>query len=473
MISPIDEKLVDRQLGRKSLLQFIHLLHHDYKSNWFHEMLCRELESFYYQTEAGQSPHLLIMAPPRHGKSEIVSRYFPAWALGHNPDTNIIACSYSDDLSSRINRDVQRIMESPKYENIFPETPIGNKRVVSLSGIPLRNSSIFEVAGRRGSYRSSGVGGGITGMGYDIGIIDDYIKNSEEAHSQVVREKIDDWFKSTFYTRRSTKSGIAIIATRWHFDDLIGRLVDREKDKWRVIKFRAIASEDDQYRKEGEALHPERYPIEQLLDFKKALGSRMFDALYQQSPSIEGGSIVKRGWIKYYRELPGHFNETIMSWDMAFKESEHSDYVVGQLWGRRGAEFYLIDMVRDRMDFPTTIRAMRQFCLKHPKAHAKLVEDKANGQAVIDSLKTEIFGIIPFSPKDSKDSRFNSVAPAFEAGNVYLPENAPWLDLYIEELTGFPFMPHDDCVDATSQALIFMREHISQGSFGLHVILRK
>jgi predicted phage terminase large subunit-like protein len=364
-------------------------------------------------------------------------------------------------------------MDTEKYANVFPKSSIGNKRVVTITGAPLRNSSIFEVAGYRGSYRSSGVGGGITGMGYDIGIIDDYVKNSEEAHSQVIRDNVDEWFKSTFYTRRSTKSGIVIIATRWHFDDLIGRLIDREKVKWKVVKLKAIASEDEPFRKEGDALHPERYPIEQLLDFKKALGSRMFDALYQQNPSIEGGSIVKRGWFKYYRELPGHFNEKIMSWDMAFKESANSDYVVGTLWGRRGAEFYLIDMIRDRMDFPTTIRAMRQFCTKHPKAHAILVEDKANGQAVIDSLKTEISGIIPFSPKESKESRFNSVAPAFEAGNVYLPENAPWLDLYIEELTGFPSMPHDDCVDSTSQALIFMREHISQGSFGLHVILRK
>lgn len=231
---------LNNELARRDLIDFTINTKPDFVTGWFNQIIAQELQQFYQDVIDGKQPRLMIFAPPRSGKSELFSRRFPAWAFGKNPDLQIIACSYSADLASRMNRDVQRIMDDEIYHSIFPESSLNNKRISTLSGQALRNSEIFEILGHSGAYRSAGVGGGITGMGADIAIIDDPIKDAKEANSETVRNGVWDWYSSTLYTRLSPRSGVLLGMTRWHEDDLAGRLIEEAKnggDQWRIIKF--------------------------------------------------------------------------------------------------------------------------------------------------------------------------------------------------------------------------------------------
>jgi len=449
-------------LPRCSLAAFILATLPNYQLGWVHAEICLELDAFLDAVIARKSPRLMLTMPPRHGKSEIASRRFPAYCFGRYPDFSIISTSYSADLASRMNRDVQRIMDEDTYARIFPDTRLYGKNVrTTAQSAYMRNSDIFEIVGHSGVYRSSGVGGGITGMGADIAIIDDPFKDRMSADSPTIRQNIWEWYTSTLYTRLAPGGGVIIINTRWHTDDLSGRLLAEEAsgdgDKWRVVNFPAIAEADEPHRKQGEALHEERYPLEQLLKIKTAIGTRDWEALYQQHPTPEGGSIFREEWLKYWlpKDLPTDFNSMVISWDMAFKEGLDTDFVVGQVWGRKGADFYLIDQMRGRWGFTDTMERFKALAAKYPQATRKLVEDKANGPAVIDSLKHHIPGIIPVEPDGSKTARAHAVTALFEAGNVYIPspEVHPWVKDYITELTQFPSVAHDDQVDATTQAL--------------------
>jgi predicted phage terminase large subunit-like protein len=455
-------RLLRAELARRSFAAFVVYTCPHYLMGWVHEVICRELDAFLEGVSASASPRLMITMPPRHGKSELTSRRFPAYAFGRHPDIGIISTSYSADLSSRMNRDVQRIMDDIPYRELFPDVALSGKNIRTVaSGSYLRNSDIFEIVGHGGSYRSAGVGGGITGMGGDILIIDDPLKDRAEADSPTIRAKVWDWYTSTLYTRLAPGGGILLIQTRWHMDDLAGRLLEAERagegDVWRCVNFPAIADRDEANRRAGEALHPDRYPLERLLAIKQALGSRDWEALYQQKPVPDGGAVFRKEWIHYWlpKDLPDRFEKLLISWDMTFKDSEDSDYVVGQVWGRDGARHFLLDQVRGRMGFTATLQAFRKLADKWPQALEKLVEDKANGPAVIDSLKHEVSGVIPVEPEGSKTARAHAVTPLFEAGNVYIPHprTCPWASDYEAELLQFPAAAHDDQVDATTQAL--------------------
>lgn len=467
-LSPEDMQGVRRRLARQSFVGFVYATMPGYRMGWAHEDICAALDAFLDDVSARRSPRLMICMPPRHGKSELASRRFPAYAFGRHPDISIISTSYAADLASRMNRDVQRVMDDPAYRELFPAVGLSGKNTRTVAfGNYLRNSDIFEIVGRKGSYRSAGVGGGITGMGGDILIIDDPFKDRAEADSPTIRRKVWDWYTSTLYTRLSPGGGILLINTRWHMDDLSGRLLEAQRrgegDHWRVVNFPAIATEDEPRRKAGEALHPERYPLEQLLAIKAALGARDWEALYQQHPTPDGGSIFRAEWLRFWypKDLPDRFDQLLISWDMTFKDGDDTDYVVGQVWGRHGADRYLLDQVRRRMGFTDTIAAFRALADRWPGATRKLVEDKANGPAVIDALRRTVPGIIPVEPDGSKTARAHAVTTFFEAGNVRLPhpDHCPWASEYIAELTQFPGAAHDDQVDATTQALRDMQAH--------------
>ena len=452
------KELLRRSLARQTLLGFTLYTFPEYQAGWVHEEICQKLDYFLDKVKRKESPRLMLTMPPRSGKTEIASRRFPAYVLGRYPDTSIIATSYSSDLASRNNRDVQRVIDDNLYHNLFPDTTLFGKNIRSVAnGSYLRNSDIFEVVGHKGVYKSAGVGAGITGMGGDILIIDDVFKDRQEADSPTIRDKVYNWYTSTLYTRLAPGGGILIIMTRWHHDDLCGRLLEKDKDtkKWEVIEYPAIATHDEPHRKKGEALHPERYPLEELLRIKSDVGSRDWEALYQQRPTIDGGAVFKEEWIKYWTTLPNSFDTMIISWDMTFKGADTNDYVVGQVWGRKGSECYFIDQVRKHMTFTEALQAFIDLSNKYPRALKKLVEDKANGPAVIDVLKKHVQGIVTIIPKESKVARAYAVTPMWEAGNVYIPSPliAPWIKDYKTELTNFPVVAHDDQVDATTQAL--------------------
>lgn len=455
---------LSRRASSLKLSEFIAFTKSDYDMGWVHQEICDTLDNFLADVVAGKSPRLIICMPPRSGKSEISSRRFPAYALGRFPDLSVIACSYSADLASRFNRDVQRIIDSDEFAEVFPEVSLSGKNVrTSAKGNYIRTSDLFEIVGHSGSYRSTGVGGGITGQGADILIIDDPIKDRAEAGSQTIRDSVWDWYTSTAYTRLSPGGGVIVMATRWHMDDLIGRLVTRSEsgqgDTFKVISYPAIAEADEPHRKAGEALHPSRYPLDRLLEIKKAIGSRDWAALYQQHPVPDGGALFRAEWIRRWTptSLPPVFDSKVMSWDMTFKETKDSDFVVGQLWGVKDASFFLLDQVRGRMDFVRTRQVFVEFAKKHPDVLAKLIEDKANGTAIINSLSAAVVGLIPVTPKESKEARASSVSPLWEAGNVYIPEDSvEWVGDFVRELLEFPSGSHDDQVDAMTQALSYM-----------------
>ena len=453
------------ELMRSQLDGFILAMIPGYKMGWVHECICRELDKFLADVVAQKSPRLMLTVPPRHGKTLIASQCFPAYVFGRYPDISIIATSYSADLSSRNNRDIQKLIDEPAYASLFPKTMLAGK------GRPpaQRTSDLFEIIGYKGLYRSAGVGGGITGLGASIILIDDPVKDRAEADSPTIRKNVWDWYTSTLYTRLAPGGGVILIQTRWHTDDLAGRLLEAERagegDHWKVINFPAIAETDEYYqgklmRKAGEALHPERYPLEQLLAIKQAIGSRDWAALYQQHPIPDGGAIFKAEWLRFWlpKDLP-NFDMMLTSWDMTFKEGTDNDFVVGQVWGRAGANFYLLDQVRGRWGFTETLHNFQRLAQKWPMVRRHLIEDKANGPAVIDTLRNTVAGIIPVEPCGSKVARAHAVTTYFEAGNVLIPHPsiAPWVNDFMAELTTFPSAAHDDQVDAATQAVFDMQ----------------
>jgi predicted phage terminase large subunit-like protein len=430
--------------------------------NWHHALLCDYLDRFV----AKEIRRLMVFMPPRHGKSELVSRKLPAFIFGRDPDAAIIATSYSADLAQRMNRDVQRIIDSPPYAEIFPGTTLFGRNVRAIAGGSyLRNSDIFEIVGNRGTYRSAGVGGGITGMGGDYIIVDDPIKNREEANSLTWRDRLWDWYASTLYTRQEKDAGILLTLTRWHEDDLAGRLLeqaakDPEADQWEVLNLTAIS--DEEYRHPGDirehnmALWPDKYSYAELMKIKATIGVYEWSALYQQRPQPVGGTIFRREWMnKTYRELPAGVQH-IQTWDLPFKASEASAKCAGLVLAKKGAEIYIVDMVNDKMAFTDSVAAIRRMTAKHPKARAKIVEDKANGPAIISFLQKEIPGMIAFNPKGSKEDRALSVGPYFEAGNVYFPADAAWAGDLIDDLLRFPTGQFKDTVDALVQGVLYL-----------------
>jgi predicted phage terminase large subunit-like protein len=305
------------------------------------------------------------------------------------------------------------------------------------------------------------VGGPIAGRGGDLLILDDPLKGWAEAISRNVRNKQIEWFNSTFLTRAEPGASVVVIMTRWHEYDLAGYLRRYQSGKWTTLDIPAIAEEEDPLgRSPGMALCEERFGPGALREIRESIGTRAWSALYQQRPVSDEGNILKREWWKHYEKAPAELDEVIQSWDLSYKGSGSCDYVVGQVWGRKGATKYLLDQVRGKMDFPETLEAVKALTARYPHAHRKLIEEKANGSAVIAALKETIPGLVVVRPEGGKEARLNAVAAQIEAGNVFLPAAsiAPWIEEFLAECSDFPNGRHDDQVDAMAYALRNFRE---------------
>jgi predicted phage terminase large subunit-like protein len=409
---------------------------------------------------------ILTMAP-QEGKSVRVAGAFPTWWLKEvNPDARVVVASYGQTLATRNGRAIrQRITNNPWMGlRIAPD-----------------NGAVHEwtLAGHRGGVLSIGIGGGLTGRPAELLVIDDPIKDRTEADSEAYRQKVWDWWRDVGSARLAPGAPVVLILTRWHEDDLAGRLLaDNEYGDWQVLNIPAQADHDPAKgetdvlgREPGEFMQSARgRTVEQWERRKREAGSRSWQALYQGRPSPAEGDLLKREWWMRYdqplwidrdngsRWVPGVDGlnaEMIQSWDMTFKDTEGTDFVVGQVWLRRGIDVYLLDQVRGRMSFVETLQRFRSLTARWPQATLKLVEDKANGPAVISSLSHKIPGIVAEEPTGSKRARASATTPFAEAGNVWLPEDeiAPWIGDFIEEAAGFPTATHDDQVDAYSQAI--------------------
>lgn len=417
---------------------------------------------------------LMVFLAPQEGKSTRVAETFPLWVLLQNPDARIVMTSYAMSLARRNGRAVRTHIETHGRD----------------LGIQIRPDvaaqAEWQLDGHRGGVYAVGIGGGLTGRPADMLIIDDPHSGMETAESETYQMRAWDWWTGTASTRLAPGAPVVLIMTRWHQLDLAGRLLAAEDGHlWRVLNIPAQADHDPSKdetdplgRVPGEFLESARQrTTEQWEAIKKRAGSRVWNALYQGRPAPSEGGLFKRSdWQWYDRPLwtsedgvyrtTGAADEVIMSWDMAFKATQNSDYVCGQVWLKRGADAYLLDQKHGRLTFTETLHAVEAMHSKWPQAAAILVEDKANGTAVIDSLKTRVPGIIPITPRESKEARAAAVTPFIEAKNVYLPKPslAAWSDGLVEEAAAFPNGAHDDRVDALTQALHRLYLRGGQGS---------
>lgn len=484
IISNTDSVLerIRRADAREGLLDFTKYTKSDYIVNWHHELICNEVDDFLADPSRNR---LMLFVGPRNGKSEIISRRLPAYYLGRYPDKEVIATSYGADLAQAMSRDVQRVIETERYRELFPDTRLSSVNVKTASKKNyVKTADKFEIVGHQGVYKCAGIGGALTGFGADLAIVDDPIKDMQEASSPKRKQVIFEWYQSVLTTRLVGEEKVIIILTRWAEDDLAGRLLKEAKtnsdaDQWEVISLPTLFDEDHTYKhpldprmKNGEPLWPQKMDENKARKRKVSVGSKVWSSLYQQNPTPAGGTIFKTSWFRYYKEMP-KFDYKVASWDFTFKDTSTADYVVGGVWGIHGPNKYLIYMVRDKMDFVKSIKAMVNLNTLYPDLRYNLVEDKANGPAIISALKEKISGILAYNPNVGKEARANATSPQYEAHNVLLPDmyyepnrtRHAWaeeetdkkdklLTHYIAEHKGFPFAPNDDCVDMTTQILL-------------------
>jgi predicted phage terminase large subunit-like protein len=403
-------------------------------------------------------------------KSILCSIVWPAWEWTFKPSTRWLYSSYAQSLSNDHSTKCRRLITSEWYQRNFGH-------VFRLTGD--QNEKVRFDNNKTGCRLATSVEGSNTGAGGDRIVIDDP-HNANEAESDTVREGVIDWFDGVMSTRLNDpiESTVTIIMQRVHEKDLSGHIIKTgdyhhlclpaEYDPKQTVDYGSCKLKHDPRTEPDELLWPSRVPREELERLKRTLGSYRAAGQLQQRPSPREGGTFQRGWWKYYGVSPQQCAATcdriIHSWDMTFKDAEaakkNPDYVVGQCWGQRGAEFFLLDEIRDRMDFTASQQAVINFANKWPQARLKLIEDKANGPAIISSLRRKVSGLTAVEPSGSKAARASAVSPLVEAGNIYLPGDAPWIHDWIEEWSNFRGVDGqtDDRVDAGSQALIRLSE---------------
>jgi predicted phage terminase large subunit-like protein len=408
----------------------------------------------------GECERAIISMPPQEGKSERASRRFPLWMLHRNPNLRIAIVSYGHDVARRWGRRIRDDLRA------HPELGL------TLSQSSQRQDE-FELLGYNGGLVCVGIEGGLTSRAVDLLIIDDPYKDAKQADSKAWKQTVENFWTEVALPRLAPGAPVVLIQTRWREDDMAGWLA-KDGDGWRVLNIPAQADHDPAKgetdvlgRQPGEFMESaRRRTTADWLKKIREVGARAWNALYQGRPAPAEGTIFKRDRWRWYDtplwiERPDgtriltQFDDGLASWDMTFKNTEGTDMVVGQAWMRIGADAYLLDQVKGRWDFVETQHAFRRFAARWPQLLLKLVEDKANGPAIISSLSRIVPGIVPEEPHGGKEARAAAVSPLQEAGNVWLPvpELAPWVGDFVEECAGFPTAAHDDQVDAMSQAL--------------------
>jgi len=429
--------------------------HTNYLSNWHIEVLASALEA----CRRGETTRLVINVPPRSLKSHCASVAFPAWLLGHEPSAQIICASYAQDLANKLSLDCRSLMSSPFYKRLFPTRLSRERQAVEEF-----------VTAEKGFRLATSVGGVLTGRGAEYIILDDPLR-PDEALSDARRKAVNDWFLHTLYSRLNDKRNgrIILVMQRLHEDDLAGYV--QTMDSWKVVRLPAIAEEDEIHhiqtlhgtrcfrRRAGEALHPEREPLEVLKHLREAQGEYNFAGQYQQAPVPLGGGMVKAEWFKTYTDAdrPAKFDLVFQSWDTANKPTELSDYSVCITFGIKDKHLYILNVYRKRLGYPDLKRAVREQAEAFD-AKSIVIEDKASGTQLIQELVSEgVHGIQRYQTTMDKTMRMHAVTSTIENGFVHLPDRASWLAEYLHEMTTFPNGKYDDQVDSTSQALDWFR----------------
>lgn len=483
---------INRELAKRSLTEFIRQAWHvvepgnPYVHGWHIDAIAEHLEA----AVRGEIRYLIINIPPRHMKSLLCCVFFPTWVWTFKPETRWLFSSYGENLSIRDSLKCRRVIQSPWYQSSFGD-------VFRLTG-DQNQKTRFE-NDKTGYRLATGVGGGSTGEGGDFIVVDDPLK-AQDAHSVAIRETANDWWDNTMSTRGNNPDRVVriVIMQRLHEADLTGHLLEKMQADSHRIEHLCLPAEyeptdratslgwRDPRTEPGDLLWPERFTPSAIADLKRDMSSYAVAGQLQQRPAPDEGGILKKAAWRYWKpagvklpavvirledntlleieavDLPEAFDQMLQSWDCAFKDTKTSDFVAGQVIARRGANKYMLDYYKERIDITGTMKQITAWAGKWNRAIAKLIEDKANGTAVIQMLRDRIAGLIAIEPEGGKISRAHAVAPEVEAGNVYLPHPAlyPWVNEFIESCAGFPNLAHDDDVDAFTQALIYMQGNV-------------
>ncbi|MFQ5783598.1 MAG: phage terminase large subunit [Alphaproteobacteria bacterium] len=448
----IDDALLFDAVLRQDLASFTAKAFHTvdpaarYLDNWHVRLICEHLEA----CARGELTRLIVNVPPRHLKSICVSVAWPAWLLGHDPAKRTMAASYSAALSVKHAQDCRLVVTAPWYRRIFPGVELASDQ---------NEKHKFQTTAR-GHRIATSVGGTATGEGADVLIVDDP-HNPRQAMSDTAREAALDWFDQTFSSRLNDKRRgvIVVVMQRLHERDLTGHLLAKggwhhlslpaEAERRTVIAFAGMRV----VRGAGDLLHREREGPDEIARAKRELGAYAFAAQYQQRPAPLAGGVVKAAWFRRYRAAPANPRRIVQSWDTAHKASALNDPSVCGTWAETETGYYLLDVVRRRMEYPDLKRAAKSLAAKW-RPDAVLIEDKASGQSLIQDLRAEtVLPVIAVRPEADKLTRMSTASPAIEAGRLFLPEDAPWLADYEMEMTNFPNGANDDQVDMTSQFL--------------------
>lgn len=441
LADPRSQAMIRRELSRRCLGDFCERMDPTYERSRHADLLIEHLEA----VERGDIKRLAVFMPPRHSKTYHVSERFPAWFLGRNPSKRVILASYGADLAEGSSRKVRNLLTDERW--------------------PFRGVSVAQdsaavnkwATNQRGEVIAAGVGGAMTGFGADLLIIDDPVKGRAEADSETYRESTWNWYTEVARTRLMPGGRIVICQTRWHEDDLAGRILARSAG-WTVLNLPAFAEDNDQLgRKPGDPLWPEWFDAEELEALKTDLtndqGARGWLALYQQRPTADEGGMFKRAWFSRRWETLPELKYTVMVVDAAYKTGVQNDPSSIHIWGTDGVDYYVMDERHGRWEYPELKREIIQAAADH-KPNLVLVEDTAAGQSAIQELRRGTrLPIVAHKVTASKEARAGAVSPICEAGKVVLPKAAAWVSEWIDEHAAFPNGRHDDRVDNTSAAL--------------------
>lgn len=449
-------------IARERLLHFTQFTKPDYYTNWHHRYLCDVLDRFV----SGDINRLMVFQQPQSGKSELVSRRLPAYLMGKYPNLRIALTSFGADWAQTFNRDVQRIIDDERYAMLFPRTTLSGKNVAQTSlGNYKRTADIFEIVGHRGWMKTVGIGGPLTGSTVDVGLIDDPFKDREDANSRVIRNRVWNWFTDVFETRLHNDSQELITMTRWHEDDVAGRILERdgnvnEGGKWHVLRFPALREDmldPNDPRELGGPLWPEKHSLERMLE-KQAENPSSFASMYQQRPAPLEGNLFKKAYFRHYElhQLPEGTNhcyiDTATSED-ELKANDPTGILVYRVWQNR---LYLVQFVKGRWSMPDLIEKIKWVAKTWLSGHQSKIwiENKSNGRSTKQLLDNATnLSVMLENIKYKKHERVENELPVLEAGRVLLPIGDIWVEDFMQQCLTFPNAVHDEEVDCLTGAI--------------------
>jgi len=437
--------------AKESFMEYIRYIWPGFIEGDHHRLIADKLT----RVAKGEMKRLIVNMPPRHTKSEFASIYFPSWAMGLKPDMKIMQTTHTADLSINFGRKVRNLMDSDEYSKIFGEVSLASDS---------KSAGKWQT-NKGGEYFAAGVGGAIAGRGADLLIIDDP-HSEQDAMSINLLDSCYEWYTSGPRQRLQPGGAIVIVMTRWNTADLTGRLLNRQteshSDQWEVVELPAIFEDS------GNVLWPEFWKKEELDAVKASIPVSKWNAQYQQNPTSEEGAIIKRDWWQLCEhDEPPSCHYVIQSYDTAFSKKETADYSAITTWGvfkpqeGMGDAIVLLDAQKGRWDFPE-LKAIAQEQYTEYQPDMVLIEAQASGTPLTHELRAMGIPVVNYRPSRGNDkmSRVHAVSPVFEAGMVWAPDRV-FADEVIEECAAFPFAPHDDYVDTTTQAILRFR----QGNF--------